>query len=128
MRALAKRLDYVLHESSGLGSNSVTLPFLERRRFLLLVCHRLSPPSIRLATTNIAVLARVAAGMNRRHYSGRAVAEFDLSAAATLRLGAGFQPIANSLGWPTASMVVFVNFLRHNIGLLILNPATGRVC
>jgi hypothetical protein len=62
------------------------------------------------------MLARIAAGVHRCNNPRRTLAKFDLSAIAALWLGAGFEPIADPFGWPTASMVVFVvTFFCHNI-------------
>jgi hypothetical protein len=70
----------------------------------------------RLATTNIAVLARVAGRMNRRYRPIRSRSNSDLSTVTTLWLGTWFEPIADPFGWPAASMMVFViTFFCHNI-------------
>jgi hypothetical protein len=53
--------------------------------------------------------------MHRCHYSGRAVAEFHLSAAATLRLSTCLEPVADPFRCVTASMMTaIVPFLCHD--------------
>ena len=67
------------------------------------------------AANVFAVLARIAAPMNRRHRSVGRIANGDLvRAAAALRFSTGLQSVADPLFWRCASvMTAIITFFRH---------------